>query len=202
MLYYVDEESDHRLRAGTRGIARLSQLLFGALALSDVAQLVGEERLAARLHDSDGDFDRERLAAAAHAGELDALADHLVLAGPEVTLEADHKLGEHAAERLLPRIAEGALRRGIPFHDAAARIHRYDAIERGAQDRVLARFLARQRLRALAHPQLELLVRLPPLLRTAGNGRGQARVVRRKQHRRGQDDEREPADGVGHPLLG
>ena len=45
------------------------------------------------------------------------------------------------------------------------------------------------------------LVRLPQLLRAAGNSRGEARVVRRKEHRRGQDDEREPADGVGHPLL-
>src|SRR5207244_9757529 len=113
----------------------------------------------------DGDFDRELLAAAAHASQLGALADHLVLAGPEVTLEANHELGEHAAERFLARIAEGALGRRIPFHDAAARVHRDDAIERGTQDRVFARLLARQRLRALAHPQLELLVRLPQLLR-------------------------------------
>ena len=211
LVAHGGDESALRLRPGARGIARLAQLLFGALALGDVAQVRGEQPLLARLHHGDRQLDRELLAARAHGGELDALADDLVLAGGEIAGKAglvrlaqrprDDEVRERAAERRLADYAESALRRRVPLRDAAALVHRDDAIERGAQDRVLARFLARQRLRALAHPQLELLVRLPQLLRAAGNGRGQARVVRRKEHRRGQDDEREPADGVGHPLL-
>ena len=70
-----------------------AQLLFGELALGDVAHVGGEQRLAAFLHHRDGDLHRERLTAAAHAGQLDAPPDRLPLAGPEVTLEADHQLG-------------------------------------------------------------------------------------------------------------
>ena len=169
----------------------------------------GEKPFRAGVRDRNGDLDRELLAAATRSSDLDAPADQPRFAGGQVAREigpvglaqtrGKDELAQLAAERFLPAIAEGALRRRVPLGDVAALVHGDDAIERGAQDRVLARLLVGERLRALAHAQLELLVRLPQLLAAGGDGAREARVVSGQQHGRREDDEGEAADRVRHP---
>ena len=114
----------------------------------DVAQVAGEHRRAGNVDAGDRELDREARAVGAHAVDLDPPVQHPRRAAGEVPREPSavavaqvrrhDQLRHLAADRLLARVAERALGGGVELDDAAAMVHRHDAVQRGLQRRAVA----------------------------------------------------------------
>ncbi len=69
-------------------IGQASDLLFGLLAQTDVAQVGDEHRLIPDQGGGNREFDRKLAAVGAHGGNFEALAEHDSLAGCQMTRHA------------------------------------------------------------------------------------------------------------------
>jgi hypothetical protein len=137
-------------------IAGLGLLERGARGVepADVAQEGDKQRLAVDVRAGDGQLDRDLGSVAAHRLHLEPLAEDRARALAQVLrkplLVALTQCGRHDQPAEAPpadvhaAVAEGALRGGVEVHDAAARVHRDDAVQGGLEHRGMARFDARR----------------------------------------------------------
>ena len=163
-----------------------TQRLLGGAALGDVADVAAEQRRTGQVGARDRQLDRELAAVLAHPRELDRMSGHAPVPGLDVAREPVAMGGAQrrrhdqrrqlAADHLRRRVPERPLRRLVDLDDVAAVVHRHDAVERGVEDRALARVALQHRLlRAAAldeladlgaeaaHRREQVVVQLAPL---------------------------------------
>src|SRR6185436_5225861 len=130
------------------------QFLFRLFAFRDVAYEAGEGWWPVQRDARDRQFGGKFAPIGTYCRHFDALPEHPGLSRGQIAGEPlpvplskcrwDDAVGQLPAQDLIPTVAEGALRSGIEFGDAAFVVDRHDAFERRVQDGCLARLAAPQ----------------------------------------------------------
>jgi hypothetical protein len=126
-------------------LLRRAEGAVGASGLGQVAQIAGEDHLAADVRSRDGQLHGKLRAVGPHGVQLDAATEHraatvldlarerVAVSGPE--LRRDDQLRQLAPDRLLAPVSERPLRSRVEVEHPPAGIHRHDAVERRLEDR-------------------------------------------------------------------
>ena len=141
---------------------RLAEPLLAVAPLRDVVERDGEEHRAGNVDARDRDLGREGAVVGAEGGDLEARAEQRPAAVREhprqvvPVLLRDRQLEERLAEDVVARPAERLLGRRVHLGDQALVVDDHDAVERCAQDRVLASLAGGERaLGALARGDVD-----------------------------------------------